>query len=60
MFLKQPENQVNNANKVQMLQLGKLTEIDDPKPALQRRHNHGHSGTEGFPGNLEGQYQAVG
>lgn len=51
---------MNNVNKVQKPQLGKLTEIDVPKPALQRRHNHGHSGTEGFPGNLEGQYQAVG
>ena len=51
---------MDNGNKAQIPPLGKLTETDAPKLALQRRHNHGHSGTEGFPGNLEGQYQVVG
>lgn len=50
---------MDNGNKVQMPQLGKLTETDAPEPALRRRHNRGHSGTVDFPGNLAGQYQAV-
>lgn len=50
---------MESGNKAHVPQLGKLTETDAPKPALQRRHNRGHSGIEGFPGNLEGEHQVV-